>query len=1485
MADSTNRADHLSSAKRALLELRELRAKLEAIQGARTEPIAVVGIGCRYPGAVRDPESFWRLLRDGVDAITEVPGDRWDVDAYYDPDVEAPGKIATRYGGFLDRLDYFDAAFFGITPREAVSMDPQQRLILEVGWEALEHAGQAPDQLNGSRTGVFMGISTTDYARLSTVAGDIAEIDVYHATGSVSHAVASGRLAYLLGLQGPTMSLDTACSSSLVTVHLACQALRLDECDLALAGGVNVVLTPENTISLSKGRMLAPDGRCKAFSAAADGFTRAEGCGVVVLKRLSDASRDGDNILALIRGSAVNQDGRSVGLTAPNGPAQEAVIRAALASAGFEPGAVSYVEAHGTGTELGDPIEIGALGAVFSDGRTTSDPLRVGSVKTNIGHAETAAGVAGLIKVVLSLQHRALPASLHFTVPNPHIPWSDFPIEIPTQLMSWEAEGKRLAGVSSFGFSGTNAHVVLEEASEEEACGAGEVDRPGHVLTLSARSEEALRELAGSYGDYLTEHAEVSLADVCFTAGSGRSHFEHRLAAVAGSVEEVRGRLERYVEGRSVPGLVTGSRKRGDGPQVAFLFTGQGSQYVGMGRELYETQPTFRRVLEECGEILGPVLERPLLSVIYPDGDEATPLDETAYTQPALFAVEYALTELWRSWGVEPSVVLGHSLGEYVAACVAGVFSLEEGLKLVAERGRLMESLPPSGMMAAVFADHETVAQALATHPGVTVAAENGPASMVVSGPKGAVEDLLEALFQDNVESRRLEISNGFHSALVEPILDPFEAVVEQVRLLEPEIPIVSNLTGAFADPGEVTRSAYWRDHLRQPVRFQQGIETLAAGGTDVFVEMGPHGTLLGMGQECVEASRAVWLPTLRRGRGDWEQVLETVSRLYVEGVEFDWRGFDSGSTRRLLHLPAYPFQRKRYWFTSARTLSAVRTPEAGDRWELAVQAGARQSKQIPIDLELSGYADKWEVLDRLTTAHVARTLRVLGAFRTAGESHSVEALREVLGIAPLYHDLLDLWLERLVREGLLEQEDELYRCLRPLDDSPLEGHWREAATFMEDVPLLRDYLARCGDRLPEIVTGQADPLDTLFPGGSFETAKYFYREWSLARYFNGIVSSVVEGWIRSASDWAPLSIVEIGAGTGGTTSAVLPVLPSDRTAYWFTDLSEHFFHRAAEEFSAYPFLRYAKLNAEIDPASQGFTPGAFDIVLAANALHATGDLKQALEYAQTLLKPGGLLVLYEVTRQLGWFDMSIALIEGWQRHADELRLGTLLEPDRWAEVLSSVGFDKVATFPELGSPTEVLGHHVILARRPGVPPAAALDVESGPPTDAHAEVPGQQMAGASQGTGERSEVAPTLVARLREAPLADRSNLIVEYVRGHVMDVLHLDSSDPPDRKDRLMDLGFDSLMAVELKGRLSQALEGTVSIPSTLIFDYPTIDAIATFMAVQLEDEFGAPDRDRTSEHRSSPDEKGVPAIASLSEDQVEELLIKKLEELQSP
>ena len=904
-----------------------------AVATTRTdEPIAIVAVACRFPGAP-DPEAFWEVLSGGVDAIREVPEDRFDIDEFYDPDPDAAGKIYSRFGGFLDGIDGFDPEFFGISPREAVWIDPQQRLMLETTWEGLERAGYSPSSLRGSRSGIFVGVATNEYSHLLS-AESVEKIEPHFITGNALNAI-SGRVAFALGLEGPAVAVDTACSSSLVAVHQACQALHSGDCDLALAGGVNVLLSPVSTIAASRARMLSPVGRCKTFDASADGYVRSEGCGILVLKRLSDAVRDDDRICAVIPASAVNQDGASSGLTVPNGGAQQRLITTALARAGLAGGDVDYLEAHGTGTALGDPIEVQAAGAVYGDGRDADRPLLIGSVKTNIGHLESASGVAGLIKVVLSLQHELLPQSLHFETPSPHIPWDSLPVRVVDKAIPWQANGRpRRAGVSSFGFTGTNAHVLIEEAPTQSATAdeysTGDIladvnvgseaetqDEPVGVLSLSARSPQALAELAQRYGHWLNAHPKVDIADVCLTAGAGRSHFEHRAGLVVDSVQSARELLAELAENRIRPGVVRGECT--DPPTTAWLFTGQGSQYPGMARELFDAEPVFADTVKRCAEAVDGTLSRPLLEVLFATDRDASAeagnaLRHTSFAQPALFAVEMGLARLWQSWGVEPDVVLGHSVGQYAAACVAGVLSLEDGARLMAERGRLFGSLPDGGRMVAVFADAKYVEEIANEFPRVSVAAYNGP-NTVLSGPGEDLEQIVARGGSDGIRCSWLETSHAFHSELLEPVLGEFESYAARLKFAVPTMPLVCNRTGTVLRAETPLDAQYWRRHSRQPVQFAESVRTVAALGCSVLMEIGPQPVLTGAAvqvwPEHLAAPRAI--VSLRKGIGDRRQIAEALAATYVSGHRPKFAALHR-QPRRRLELPTYPFQHRRFW-------------------------------------------------------------------------------------------------------------------------------------------------------------------------------------------------------------------------------------------------------------------------------------------------------------------------------------------------------------------------------------------------------------------------------------------------------------------------------------------------------------------------------------------------------------------------------------------
>jgi len=1591
---------YASLMKEASKKIAKLQSELDELNYAHSEPIAIIGMGCRFPGA-NSPEDFWQLLVDGVDAISEVPKSRWDIDAYYDPNPDAPGKMYTRFGGFVEQFDEFDPQFFGISRREALSLDPQQRLLLEVSWEALENSALMPEKVT-RKTGVFIGVDSNDYHQI-LFNQDPAAIDSYVDSGN-SPATASGRLSYLLGLTGPCFSVNTACSSSLVTVHLACQSLRRGECDLALVGGVTRILSPEHNICLSKARMLSPDGRCKTFDATANGFVRGEGCGVIVLKRLRDAQADKDNVLAVIRGCAINQDGRTGALTVPNGNSQQAVIHQALADGGVLPDRVNYVEAHGTGTSLGDPLEVGALGAVFGQRK---HPLAIGSVKTNIGHLEAAAGIAGLIKVVLSLQHGEIPPSLHFKQPNPHINWEELPVKVATQLMPWPI-GTRLAGVSSFGFGGTNAHVVLEEAPPEIREKAA-VERPLHLLCLSAKTPEALNELVSRYSQHLAAKPSLELGDICFTANTGRSHFNYRLSVVASQLEEALEKLAAFSTGQETTGVFQGRVNTKN--KIAFLFTGQGSQYVGMGRQLYQLSPTFRNTLDRCDEILRALLEKPLLEVLYPKEGENLPyiIDETAYTQPALFALEYALFQLWKSWGLEPDFVMGHSVGEYVAACVAGVFSLEDGLKLIAHRGRLMQALPESGEMVSVMASIEQTVTLIRPYAQeVSIAAINGPESVVISGRSEAINALVTKLSASGIKTKKLNVSHAFHSLLMEPMLAEFEQIARQVRFSSPQIQLLSNTTGELATD-EITKPEYWCRHIRQPVKFAENMKTLEQQRVDILVEIGSKPILLGMGRLCLPEHQGLWLASLHPDRDDWQQLLTSLAQLYVRGVPLNWVGFDQDYSRRREQLPTYPFQRQHYWIEATdngngfkgsfqnngirsnnlhpllgqqlflagtqeirfesqisqnspgwvkdhrvfetaifprtgyleialaagsviaksdnlwledvviqqampllenevKTVQVIFTPQESDiysfkiyslassadenngtpswtphasgkllvkekepivevdlaamraqctqeipveelyKWyqeqgidygpsflgleqvwrhsqgtlgkvnlvkELVPEAGKYQLhpvlletclailKEIPSDegqrntyvpvgldrlrvlgrpgnsvwchaqlrkvegehqqslsadfrlftpqgeliaaLEglqvmhargreamlsisqeswknwlyevewrpqvsygfppdympspeevclrlwprlvqlmtqpsLAVYGEALTQLEALSVAYLVTAFRQMGWEFQPKERFSTAQIAEHLGVVSQHQQLFRRLLEILVEVGILQRIDEHWEVVSlPEIQNPQKAI---ASLSCPEAEAEITLLGRCGSRLAEVLQGKCNPLQLLFPEGDTTTLTKLYQDSANSRVTNTLVQETVLSVLERLPQGRGLRILEIGAGTGATTSYLLPHLEADRTEYVFTDIGAFFVAKAQERFKNYPFVRYEVLDIEKAPIEQGFSPNHYDFIVVANVFEATSDLRAFLHHVKQLLAPGGILVLVEYTAPARWLDLTFGLTEGWWKFSDRsLRPDYLLiSVSQWQTLLQEVGFKQAAS-------------------------------------------------------------------------------------------------------------------------------------------------------------------------------------------------------------
>jgi acyl transferase domain-containing protein/acyl carrier protein len=1478
----------------------------------RDTPVAVIGLACRFPGA-SDPDAFWQLLVGGVDAIAQVPADRWDADAWYDPDPSAPGKMSTRFGGFVEGIDQFDAPFFGISPREAARMDPQQRLLLETAWEALERAGHAPDELRGSATGVFVGISSSDYSMLQL--GDPARIDAYAGTGN-AHSIAANRLSYALDLRGPSVALDTACSSSLASVHYACQALRRAECDLALAGGVNAILTPHLTIAFSKAQMMAPDGRCKTFDEAADGYVRGEGCGLVVLKRLDDAQRDGDDVLAVIRGSAVNQDGLTNGLTAPSGSAQKAVIRAALADAAVAPASICYVEAHGTGTPLGDPIEVDALLAVLGEGRELDRTCLLGSVKTNIGHLEAAAGIAGLMKVVLALAKGEIPPHLHLKKLNPRITLAGTPLAIATTRRPWPAARPRRAGVSGFGFGGTNVHVVLEEAPVREVATKAAARR-AEILMLSARTETALRRLAGRHAEKLATLPGDILADACRTTRRGRATFGHRLAVVGDSAAELAERLALVATGGepAAGSRAHVTRKDPSFAPVAFLFTGQGAQHAGMGRHAYETEPVFRQALDRCDALLRPLLERPLGSVLWPEPGSVEArealIHQTRYTQPALFSLQYALAELWRSWGVVPAAVAGHSVGEYAAACAAGVFTLEDGIHVVAERGRLMQALPQDGEMAAAFAPEAHVAEMVATRSDeVVIAAVNGPEETVISGTRAGVAAVLQALETAGVKTRRLTVSHAFHSPLMDPILDEFERVVAATGRMPPAIGLVSNVTGELAGAELLARADYWRRHTRSPVRFAQAIQTLHRQGIDLFLEIGPASTLLGMGRRCLPDDVGTWIPSLRKGSRDDLQLGQALGALWAHGASVNLAALDGDRPWHRVGLPTYPFDHQRHWIDAPALHTSAPPARASVSvvsWRPASRRAGNGTRAAPRSSLI--FLDAGGVGHELARRIEAGGARVTTVTPTA---------------CPADAEGMDRLLAGVGQEGCV---DLVY--LAGLDgcDDPTPGTratasalWLAQALARRRPALGRLFLVTVGVQSPPWSVAQA-PLWGLGRVIALEYPEIWGGLVDLERASAGDMAGVLHAELQAADgedqvalgggrrQVARLEPTELPDGPGWQPRADGTYLVTGGLGGIGLCLSGWLVDRGARHLTLLgrtPSRGSARATAVSALAARGVT---------IHELCADVADQEAMSRAFDEMCDGpplrGLFHLAGVSdaRPLAALDRSLLEVTfspkvagAWNLHrlsrSHELECFVL-----FSSVCSVLGSAMLAHYAAANHFLDTLAHH---RRALGLPalavnwgpwadvgmtspeerdllarmgmnalgPAAALDalgrLMSGGITQALvADVDWSTFGPVFESRSRRPIVEayvrpatvvtsekPELRSELEGVPLARRIELLRAHIQREVARVLGLGRPETVDLRQGFFDMGLDSLMAVELKRCLEKQLGCRLA--RTVAFEFPNVDALSGHLATQCVGEAAGPVTE--SPRRLSEEEAGV-------------------------
>jgi acyl transferase domain-containing protein/NADPH:quinone reductase-like Zn-dependent oxidoreductase/thioesterase domain-containing protein/NADP-dependent 3-hydroxy acid dehydrogenase YdfG/acyl carrier protein len=1575
------------------------------------EPIAIVGMGCRLPGGVNSPESFWNLLINRVDAIREIPGDRWNTGAFYHPLPGIPGRTYARWGGFLDRIDEFEPECFGISPREAANMDPQQRLLLEVSWEAIENAGLRLEDLSGANVGVFVGISTFDYGRGQCTTTDLTSLNSMTAQGSAL-SIASNRISYCLNLRGPSFSVDTACSSSHVAMDCAVKNLRSRQCDAAIVAGVNIIISPEAFVSFSAASMLSPDGRCKAFDASANGFVRAEGAGAVFLKRRADALADGDIVDALILGSGVNQDGRTSGISMPNQDSQETLLRRVYGELGIEPGTVAYVEAHGTGTAVGDPAEAHALGRVFSE-RRNGHPLVVGSVKTNIGHLEAASGIASVIKAVLVLQHDLVPANLHFNTPNPRIPFGELKLCIakePAALTNGPAT--LLAGINSFGFGGTNAHVVLAKCADSDSTESGilhDKRSTARILPITARSEDALRQRTRIFSSILGNGNANSPAfdDIGYSASFRQTHFKHRLCVIADDARQAAELTEKAgdsdVDSRIVSGIADLERAK-----VAFVYCGQGPQWWGMGRQLYEAEPVFRDALETCDAHVRRFTDWSLLDVLRSD-EESSPLLRTAVAQPCLFALQVALTALWESWGVKPHAVVGHSVGEVAAAHTAGILSTEDAARIIVCRGRSMEQhARPGAMLAAALSRDEADALIQQPEAGLCIAAVNAPRALTLSGDTTAIEDIASRLEAQGIFFSRLRVRHAFHSAAMDPACEAFMAEIESVASSSPTLPFISTVTGAPLN-GTAPSAAYWWDNIRQQVRFADAIECLASSNHEIFVEIGPHPVMASSIRETCNAieRKALTVTSIRRDSDELLDMRRSLATLFTSGTPMDWTAFWPRHGR-YTRLPRHPWTRERFWQEcpssvagrlqeNRRPLLGMRISSAEPMWQeeldlrcfdylrdhrlqsniifpaaayidMAIAASCEQLQQdacIIEDLQFqkalfltedshlrlqtslnaaentvaihsaAGHDDSawvqhcvatWRdaepdpdaavpdfaaIQKRLTDtvwpddfyAEFDRTgLNYGPAFRGVQQVWRVHG--EALGRVEIPESLLDefpthrfhpalldacfqvmgetiprdkresflpvrvesvqyfrnpppvVWSHATLRmyssfmiecDASIYTEDgdqvariEAFRChrspfaMKDVDaslDCLYEVIWRSApiqalrprTRVLDTVPstaelvahsiernrqLLHDhdparhalghpkagqlatlyiatglrelgfslapgdelcvddlcaqfetatshraliarflshleeqnYLARidshrwrvrkappetnpeivwseilkahpcdysdlrlldrCGSKFASLLRGDVDAVNILFPDGSTQALEELYQDATVLRGENALVQSIVARTVASLPPYRDLNVLEIGAGTGGLTSHILPQLPKHRTRYVFSDVSNLFLAKAKQKFREFDFVEYALLDVERAPEEQAFVTHSFDIVLASDVFHATKDLQTTLRHVRRLMSLGGLLVFIDIQREHPWLDIVFGITEGWWRFADHhLRPDyPLLDREEWVRLLEASGFIDVAAIQATSSNEDPL-HAVMVAR------------------------------------------------------------------------------------------------------------------------------------------------------------------------------------------
>jgi acyl transferase domain-containing protein/acyl carrier protein/phospholipid N-methyltransferase len=1290
--------------------------------------IAIIGMSGRFPGA-KNLDEFWTNLQKGVESISFFTDEEL-ADSVKDKKLlSEPNFVKAR--GILEDVEFFDASFFNFHPREAEITDPQHRLFLECAWEALENAGYDSQNYRGS-IGVYGGSSLNSYF-LNNLSSNS---EIINFVDSLQLAIASDkdflttRISYKLNLEGPSYTVQTACSTSLVAVHLACQSLLNGECDIALAGGVSVDSPRKSGYFYYEGGVASPDGHCRAFDAKAQGTGGGEGVGLVVLKRMEDALADGDSIHAVIKGSAINNDGSfKVSYTAPRIDSQAKVIRMAQVVAEVEAETINYIETHGSGTALGDPIEVAALTDAFEIDTEKTGFCAIGSVKTNIGHLDAAAGVAGLIKTVLALKHKQIPPSLHFEQPNPKINFANSPFYVNTELSEWNVNGSpRRAGVSSFGIGGTNAHAILEEAPQQKPSGKS---RPWQLLMLSAKTNSALEKATNNLIEHFNHNLDLNLADVAHTLGVGRRTFNHRRMVVCENIKD-------GINALQDPKRVLNSFQENSNRPIAFMFTGLGTHYANMGWELYQTEPTFRDRVDRCCDILKPLLDLDLRDILYPDrhqtpfpnatkgatrsrldlrkmlsreekpADAATQkLNQTYLTQPAVFVIEYALAQLWISWGILPVATIGYSIGEYVAACLSGVLSLEDALTLVAKRAQMIQELP-QGAMLAVPLSEERVRPLLGKN--LSLSAVNGSSVCVVAGAIEVIEQLERELSQKGLAVRRIETSHAFHSQMMNAIAQPFSELVKTVSLHPPQIPYISNVTGTWITAEQATEPSYWVQHLCEPVRFADGIQQLWKQHSPILLEVGAGQTLSSLALQCLEnvpIADKLALPSLRsvyERQADMAFLLGTLGQLWLCGIQIDWSNFYKNERRHRIPLPTYPFERQRYWIEPQKLSSLDRhtlpSSITSEFWQSLVKVGQNQARKGIADFDEPTYRQARALLERLCVAYMNLTFRRLGIFNNSCDRYSLKDLFDLFEqcqILPNYRQLLNRWLNVLVEQDQLQQQEGFFTNLMPLSTESVNTLVKEVK---EKFPYLSQWvnsIVEYGENMVAILTGEKEPREFRVSDFLDEEQQLSNPGLSSTDYYKGILKTIVEQMVGLLPQKVKLRILEIGAGTGIATEELLPVLPSERTNYTFTDVGGLFLEAAKKKFDAYPFVEYGLLNIEQSPQKQDYSKNGFDLIIAYNVMHVSRKIGEAIAHVRSLLAPGGLLLLWEYTQP----RMDADLIDGLLMNPIEdeengRNMGNpFLSKEQWQEALKSYGFSEVEAFSEI----DAFGEHVILAQ------------------------------------------------------------------------------------------------------------------------------------------------------------------------------------------